>query len=172
MKRKSFFIFFLLFFSLVWCEVKKTKLYEKNINGKGKTESMPKATQSTRGENLTEQEFEEYTKLVEEGCTDEEIVYKLGYYHLILQNTWYSDKAEYYLKIGAAQDSPRCLFLLVNLCLLRDDDMTDVESYDRLKELAEKDYQDAKMYFNKIQDFDVKRIALKKQGIYIHIYDE
>ena len=125
----------------------------------------PRETSSTRGENLTKQEFDEYTKLVEEGCTDEYIIYQLGRYHLILQDTWYSDKAEYYLRIGAAQDSPRCLFLIVNNCDLRDDDMLDVESYDQLKQLAETDYKDPKEWFDKIHPNQVKRIELKRQRI-------
>lgn len=150
----------------VFCAPKKTKLYEINIEGK-KDPDKPLATRSTRGENLSRAQYEEYVKLVEEGCADEEIVYQLGLYHLILQDSWYSDQAEYYLKIGAAQNSPRCLFLLINRCSLRDDDMTDVESYDILKKLTEEDYKDAVEWYNKINPTKIKRIELKRQGIII-----
>jgi hypothetical protein len=45
--------------------------------------------------------------------------------------------------------------------------MLDVESYDRLKELAEADYKDAKEWFDKIHPNQVKRVELKRQGIII-----
>ena len=163
MKKTLLLLLFIIPFTLFGESKKVPELLQKS---KSKPKAT-KATSSTRGENLTKQEFEEYTRLVEEGSTDEEILYQLGLYHLILQDTWYSDKAEYYLKIGAAQDSPRCLFLIVNRCDLRDDDMLDVESYDRLKELAEADYKDAKEWFDKIHPNQVKRIELKRQGIII-----
>lgn len=160
--RKIFMLLLFVISTSAFGETKKNpELIEKNKN------KATKATSSTRGENLTKKELEEYTKLVEQGCTDEEIVYQLGLYHLILQDSWYSDKAEYYLKIGAAQNSPRCLFLIVNRCSLRDDDMLDVESYDKLKKLSELDYKDAVEWFNKIHPNQIRRIELKKQGIII-----
>lgn len=159
------FMILVLFTGFAFC-APKSKLYERNIEGKKDCTKTP-STRSTRGENLTREQYESYVKLVEEGCTDEEVVYQLGLYHLILQDSWYSDEAEYYLKIGAAQNSPRCLFLLINRCSLRGEDLTDVESYDVLRRLAENDYEDALEWFNKINPREIERIELKRQGIII-----
>ena len=153
---------------------RKTKLYEYNVEGK--KDVFPdyirsKSTGVNRDGYLTDEQLEEYTKLVEEGSTDEEILYQLGFYYIIHRDTVYCDKAKEYLLIGAKQTSPKCLYLLVT-CYLSEDDMTDVESYDILKKLAEEDYRDAKEYIERISKNTKMLERLKRKKTKITLQDQ
>lgn len=126
-----------------------------------------KPTSVTRGEILSKDQCEIYEKLIENGSTDENIAYQLGVHYKLFHDSWYSDEAEYYFLIGAKQDSPRCLYELAANLTLRDDDMSDVQSYDKLKELAELNIDEAKKYLNKIKQDTIRFLEMKRQGIII-----
>ena len=62
--------------------------------------------------------------------------------------------------------------MLIDKCNLRNEDKTDVESFDTLQKLAEENYEDARGWFTKIDCNNFKRIALKRIGINLNEIEE
>ena len=132
--------------SLVFCAESKQK-------------SMGYATQSTRGERIRSDQLQKYKKLAEEG--DGDAAWELGFYYLLYVDEWYSDNAIQYFALGAKYNHIKCLNSLVNACNYRDDDLRQVTYYFQLKELAEKNYKNAKEAFNSIDEDRLDEIMQK-----------
>ena len=146
MKKAIIFSVLLLFSAVVFCE-------------ESKQEAKGYATQSTRGERIRSDQLDKYKKMAEEG--DGDAAWELGFYHLLYVDKWYSDNAIEYFALGAKKNHIKCLRSLVESCNYRDDDFRQVTYYYQLKELAGKNYKNAKEVFNSIDEDKLEEIFKK-----------